>query len=146
MLRKIFFFLAIFVAVLLVFLWIYFPSFSRYHELRLHEEQLTKKIQEIDEKIKDLNEERGLLQNDVNYIERVIRDELGLVKPGEIVYEFIAKNNPFRKNPEADQIPATDVSKPSLQPASSSEKKGPLKTSSNLPITPSDKKSSSSSH
>lgn len=109
MLKKLFFLFAITVAVLLVLYWVYFPSVSRYRELKLEEEKLTKRIEEIDTQIKTLSNERNLLQTDVTYLEKVIREELGFVKPGEIVYELITRKNP--RNP-----PSTAVAASSLNP------------------------------
>ena len=93
MLKRFFVVLAIALVILLVLGWIYFPSISRYRELKLEEERLGKKIQEIDTQIKALTDERTLLQTDVTYLEKVIREELGFVKPGEIVYELVTKKN-----------------------------------------------------
>ena len=93
MLKKLFLVFAAVVAILLVLYWVYFPSISRYRELKLEEEKLTKRIEEIDTQIKTLSDERNLLQTDVSYLEKVIREELGFVKPGEIVYELITKKS-----------------------------------------------------
>ncbi len=101
MLKKLFFVFAITVAVLLLLYWIYFPSVSRYRELKLEEEKLTKRIEEIDSQIKALSNERNLLQTDATYLEKVIREELGFVKPGEIVYELITRKNPSNPEPAA---------------------------------------------
>ena len=98
MLKKFFAFLAIALAVTLVLCWIYLPSISRYRELKSEEERLSQKIQEIDTQIKTLAEERNLLQTDVAYLEKVIREELGFVKPGEIVYELISKKHPSNQS------------------------------------------------
>jgi len=94
MLKKFFIFLAILLAVVLILCWIYLPSITRYRELKSEEEQLKKRIEEIDAQIKTLADERHLLQTDVAYLEKVIREELGFVKPGEIVYELVTKKNP----------------------------------------------------
>ena len=94
MLRKSFVVLAIVLAVILILCWIYLPSITRYRELKSEEERLSQRIQEIDAQIKNLADERHLLQTDVAYLEKVIREELGFVKPGEIVYELITKKNP----------------------------------------------------
>ena len=94
MLRKFFVALAIALAVILILCWIYLPSITRYRELKSEEERLSQKIQEIDAQIKILADERHLLQTDVAYLEKVIREELGFVKPGEIVYELVTKKNP----------------------------------------------------
>ena len=94
MLKKFFVILAIVLAVLLILCWIYLPSITRYRELKSEEDRLSQKIQEIDAQIKTLADERHLLQTDVAYLEKVIREELGFVKPGEIVYELVTKKNP----------------------------------------------------
>lgn len=77
------------VAAFLLFFWIYFPKLSRYQELRTEEERIRRELADLDAKIKTLQEERNLLQNDAEYLERVIRQELGLVRPGEMVYKFV---------------------------------------------------------
>lgn len=81
--------LLIFALVLFVFFWVYFPALSRYRELKIQEEKITREISDLDQRIEALLEERRLLQNDLNYLEKVIREELGLVKPGEIIYKMI---------------------------------------------------------
>lgn len=91
MLKRFFVVLAIALAVVLVLCWIYLPAVSRYHELKQEEERLGKRILEIDAQIKTLADEKYLLQHDLVYLEKVIREELGLVKPGEIIYEMVTR-------------------------------------------------------
>jgi len=76
-------------AVLLALIWFYFPTLSKYRDLKLEEERISKELADLDVKVKALEEERHLLKNDVEYLEKVIRQELGLVKPGEVVYKFV---------------------------------------------------------
>ena len=109
--RKFLIILGIALAVIGVLCWIYLPSFSRYHELKQEEEKLNQRIQEIDKQIKALTDEKYLLQNDVAYLEKVIREELGLVKPGEIIYEMVTKKG------AAEEAKSTPVS--SAKPAAS---------------------------
>lgn len=77
------------IAILLGFFWIYFPTLSRYQDLKIEEERMKRELEDLDAKIKALQEERHLLKNDMEYLEKVIRRELGLVKPGEIVYKLV---------------------------------------------------------
>ena len=107
MLKRFFAVLAIVLAVVLILCWIYLPSITRYRELKSEEERLGQKIREIDEQIKTLADERHLLQTDVAYLEKVIREELGFVKPGEIVYELVSKENPSNPPPAAAGTSAT---------------------------------------
>jgi len=111
MLKKFFIFLAVLLAVALILCWIYLPSVTRYRELRSEEERLKQKIREIDQQIKVLADERNLLQTDVAYLEKVIREELGFVKPGEIVYELITKKGAPVPKPAAPAVAPTLASK-----------------------------------
>jgi len=123
MLKKFFVVLAIALAVLLVLCWIYLPSITRYRELKSEADHLNQKIQEIDLQIKTLADERHLLQTDVAYLEKVIREELGFVKPGEIVYELVTKKNP--SNPPRVPLAASvtlDKKSTSVSRSSVSEK------------------------
>lgn len=111
MLKKSFVGLAIALAIVLILCWIYLPSITRYRELKSEEERLSQRIQEIDAQIKTLADERHLLQTDVAYLEKVIREELGFVKPGEIVYELITKKNPSNPSRAVPGTSATSAEK-----------------------------------
>jgi cell division protein FtsB len=111
MLKKFFVFLAILLAVVLILCWIYLPSITRYRELKSEEERLKKRIEEIDAQIKTLADERHLLQTDVAYLEKVIREELGFVKPGEIVYELVTKKNPSTPSAAPSELAVTSDNK-----------------------------------
>jgi len=60
-------------------------------DLSKQETELAEKINSVIEEREQLKKEIQLLQTD-QYIERVARDELGLVKPGELVYKFTEKD------------------------------------------------------
>jgi len=75
--------------VILVLGWIYFPVLTKYRNLKTEEELVEAQIRDLDQKIEKLRIEKKLLESDSTYIEKVVRDELGLVKPGEIVYKFV---------------------------------------------------------
>lgn len=55
---------------------------------------MSREIAILDKKITALEEERELLRNDVTYLEKVIRDELGFVGPGETVLKFVEEKSP----------------------------------------------------
>ena len=86
-------------AAFLVFCWVYLPTLSRYRELKMQEEEIEREIGALEGKIEDLQEERDLLKTDKEYLERVIRDELGLAKPGEVVYKFVTEESPVATTP-----------------------------------------------
>ena len=87
--KKTFTLVGIPILVVVVFFIVYFPTVTRYRELKIQEAEMEKKIQELDQKISDLIEEQRLLQTNSQYLEKVIRDELGLVRPGETVVKIV---------------------------------------------------------
>ncbi|HUH65727.1 MAG TPA: septum formation initiator family protein [Syntrophales bacterium] len=50
---------------------------------------LKKTNQEISIENKDLNKKVGLLRNDLQYMEMVARNELGMVRKGDLVYRYL---------------------------------------------------------
>lgn len=105
--RKSFLFLWLAIAILLLFFWIYFPSLSRYRDLKIQQEEIEQQVKTLETKIQTMAEERHLLKHDTEYLEKVIRDELGLVKPGEIVYKFVpdaSSNTPASSEAVANPI------------------------------------------
>ena len=87
--KKPFVFLWVVLAGILLFSWIYLPGLSRYQDLKTRQDGVDIQIKDLQGKLKDIHEERDLLKHDTGYLEKVIREELGLVKPGEIVYKFV---------------------------------------------------------
>ena len=103
--------LIIAIVVIVLALWIYLPVLTKYRELKIQEEQMDRQITDLDTKIKALQEEKDLLKNDVRYLEKVIRDELGLVKPGETVYKFVSEEEiraQRQEQPAAPVYPAAE--------------------------------------
>ena len=92
---------------------IYFPSYSRYRELKIEAEKLELHVRDLQKKIQELQTEKELMRNDKSYLESVIRKELGLVEPGEVVYEF-GSNTARKPSPavKPDQTQAIAVVSP----------------------------------
>ena len=57
---------------------------STQHDL----ERLVREIEIVEQKNATLVREVQRLRSDLGYIEKIAREELGLVRPGEIVFEF----------------------------------------------------------
>jgi cell division protein FtsB len=119
------------IIALFVFFWVYLPTLSKYRDLKTRQEEIEAQIETLETKIKEVREERDLLKNDVDYLEKVIRDELGLVKPGEIVYKFV-KDKPSSETsvtnasniiaPETSNlVSSAAVSTPSVTPPAQTE-------------------------
>lgn len=85
--------LILFVIVLSFLAVIYLPSFTKYQELRRQEKILEENIETLQSDNEKLMEEERLLQSDVKYLEKVLREDMGLVKPGEVVYKLVRDKN-----------------------------------------------------
>jgi cell division protein FtsB len=87
--KRRFLFLWIGIGLFILFVFLYLPGLSHLQELRLEEERLGRELEELNRQIEALQEEKTLLQTDLAYLEKVVREELGLVKPGEMVYKLV---------------------------------------------------------
>jgi len=58
------------------------------HELYQENERIKGKIEELKMSNKELEKRINTLKNDKLYIEKVAREELGMIKQGEKVYKF----------------------------------------------------------
>lgn len=56
-----------------------------YRELKKNYVEMQNKVNALEEQNKKLTEEIYLLKNDPDYIERIAREELGMIKPGEVI-------------------------------------------------------------
>ena len=79
----------ILIGLFVLFAFLYLPNLSHLAELWGEEGRIKKELSELDTKIARLEEEKKLLQTDLTYLEKVIREELGLVRPGEMVYKLV---------------------------------------------------------
>lgn len=59
-----------------------------YLELRKHNAQMQRRIEELQKKTVHLSNEIRLLQSDSDYIEKMIREQMNLVRDGEVLYDF----------------------------------------------------------
>ena len=79
---------------------IYMPGTTKYLKLKRKESELTNEITRLNKDIKQLKEEERLLKTDVSRLEQVAREELGLVKPGEIVVKVVEEEAPANNPPQ----------------------------------------------
>lgn len=78
-------FYMIVIVFLLYISWILIDQQIKLHELNNQKGDLMKEVERLREKEQQLTEEQELL-NDPQYIERVARERLKMVKPNEIIY------------------------------------------------------------
>lgn len=80
---------------------IYLPGATKYLKLKRKETELTNEISRLNTQIKKLRQEEHLLKTDLSRLEQVVREELGLVKPGEIVVKVVEEEAPAVKDQKA---------------------------------------------
>ncbi len=78
---------------------IYLPSWTHYNELKQEDERLRHQLEELQETNRKLQEQEYLLKNDVRYLEQVLREELNVVRPDEVVYKLVPEEE--EKKPES---------------------------------------------
>ncbi|OGW80337.1 MAG: hypothetical protein A3G33_01150 [Omnitrophica bacterium RIFCSPLOWO2_12_FULL_44_17] len=90
---------------------IYLPGISKYLILKQKEKKLEEDISRLKKQVRALNDEEQLLRTNLSRLEEVVREELGLVKPGEMVYKIVeekeasedSQNEPIKKAAEEKQ-------------------------------------------
>ncbi len=84
MLKNAFILFAVAFAVLLAFL----PTFSRWQDVKQEDLEYQNKIRELREERVSLAEEKRLLEEDPDYLEKVAREKMGLIREGEVIYHL----------------------------------------------------------
>lgn len=72
---------------------VFLPGFVKYFSLRRQMQQNRVRLQALVEENKRLTEENRRLKEDPVYIEKMVRDNLGLVKKGEYVVKLKNQEN-----------------------------------------------------
>ena len=78
--------LFIFTVVILV---VFLPSFTKMQDLKAKNRQYAQRIVDLEAKAKKLEEEKHLLLTDPDYVEKVGREKMGLIRQGETVYKIV---------------------------------------------------------
>ena len=83
-----------FLILALIIAIIYLPGLSKYLKLKRKDTDLEREVKRLESEIARIKEEEHLLKTDLTRLEEVVREELGLVKPGEIVYKVVEEEVP----------------------------------------------------
>ena len=75
-------------------------------KLKRQEESLNHEIADLKSKIEELKKEEYLIKNDVAHLEQVVRKELGLVRPGEVVYKLVPEEKPADLKSDTAEAPS----------------------------------------
>ena len=80
--------LSLFILTVII-LALFLPSYSIMQDLKKKNAEYAHRITALEEKNKKFEEERHLLQTDPDYVEKVGRETMGLIRPGETVYKIV---------------------------------------------------------
>jgi len=75
--------------ITVIILAVFLPSYTTMQDLKRKNREYAQKIAELEAKNKKFEEERHLLQTDPDYVEKVGRETMGLIRPGETVYKIV---------------------------------------------------------
>lgn len=68
---------------------LFLPPFAKYQALRYKSNKIDRQIAQLKAENKRLEEERLKLQTDISYIEKRARENVGMVRKGEIVIKEV---------------------------------------------------------
>lgn len=63
-------------------------GYLKYRELKKNEQKILTEINQIKKTNDSIKEEINLLKKDPKYLEKYAREQFGLIKPGEMVFQF----------------------------------------------------------
>ncbi len=67
----------------------FWPKIREYQELQRQEARQLEAQRTEEEMLKHLKRQQERLRSDPRFVERIAREELGLVKPGDTVFRFV---------------------------------------------------------
>ena len=68
---------------------VYYPGYKKVQEAKMRNRKLSGEIKRLYRDNLELEKKLELLQTDMVYIEKRAREKLGVVRKGEIIYEFV---------------------------------------------------------
>ena len=77
------------ILLLIIFIaFIFSREISHLHFLTNENVKIQKRIEKLSNENEDYKEQIQAMENDKRYIEKVVREELGMIKKGEKIYKF----------------------------------------------------------
>ncbi len=67
---------------------LFLPSYTKMQDLKQKNSDYAERIIQLEAKTKRLEQEKNLLQTDPDYLEKVGRAKMGLIRQGETVYKI----------------------------------------------------------
>jgi len=74
----------LYIIIAIIIFIIFLPSYTKFMELRARNIYLEKEIERLEQENVMLYKEKKSLEEDIDYVEKVARDSMGVAKEGEI--------------------------------------------------------------
>jgi len=84
MLKNAFLLFAVAFAILIIFL----PTFTKWQDLKQKDLDYKQRITDLEAENIRLKEEKQLLEENPDYLEKVARERMGLIREGEVIYHL----------------------------------------------------------
>lgn len=78
---------------------LFYPPVKRFNDLKQREARLDEETRFQEAMLRHLKNKQERLLTDSRFVERIARDELGLSKPGEIIYKVADPRTPAEATP-----------------------------------------------
>jgi len=75
------------------------PAIKQYHDLQKVEAERSGEVRAEQETLDQLKKNQERLRTDPHFVERVAREEIGMAKPGEVVFKFVDEAAPTNSVP-----------------------------------------------
>ena len=79
---------SIILALIIFTTFIFSKETTHLNHLRGENDILLKRIEKLDNDNEDYKEKINSMENDKRYLEKIVREELGMIKKGEKIYRF----------------------------------------------------------
>jgi cell division protein FtsB len=89
---------------------VFLPSYTKMQDLKQKNEDYQNQIQNLTKKNVELTEEKRRLTEDPDYLEKVAREKMGLIKEGEVVYQIVPAGQQRVEKPKPTSTPGPAAS------------------------------------
>ena len=80
------------ILTLVLVIWLFAPKIRTYYDLQRVEARRADELRLEEEMLAHLRRQQERLRTDPRFVEKLAREEIGLSKPGELVFKFVDDN------------------------------------------------------
>ena len=88
----------IYILIITGLILIFLPSFIKLQMLKSKNENLQEAIIDLQRSNASLSEEQERLQSDLDYVEKIARQKMGVTRKGEVIYKIVEEGGDKKQN------------------------------------------------